>query len=196
MSTSDTMQPKVGRTIIRYLNRANDLLKVCEEFFLSTAIFTMAFLQIANVVARNIFKPIYFTEEVTMMLIIMITYIGLGYGARRARHVRMSALFDLSPMKFQKVLVYFSSVLGIVVMLFLGVAATEYVTRLKEMKQLTPIFSIPYWTFVFIAPIGFFMAALRYFVVILRNVFSSEIWIGSDTKNEYDEASIGGQAGI
>jgi TRAP-type C4-dicarboxylate transport system permease small subunit len=196
MRANETDRLSKGKVLLRYLNKANDLLKIFEEFFLASAIFIMAFLQIANVVARNVFTPIYFTEEVIMMLIIMVTYIGLGYGARRARHVRMSALFDLSPLKMQKFLAYFSLALGVAVMVFLGFAGAEYVQRLQAMKQLTPIFSIPYWTFVIIAPVGFFMAALRYVVAFIRNIVSADVWIGSDTKNEYDEASIEDQAGI
>ena len=92
---------------------------------------------------------------------------------------------------------YFSSLLGLAVMVFLGFAAIEYVQKLKDMKQLTPIFSVPYWKFVFIAPIGFFISALRYLIVGIRNMFSQDVWVGSDTVSEYDEdSSIEDQIGI
>lgn len=55
------------KQIINIFDKANTAIKIIEEFFLGGAVFIMALLLIANVVGRNLFKPIYFVEEIAML---------------------------------------------------------------------------------------------------------------------------------
>lgn len=184
------------KQIINIFDKANAAIKIIEEFFLGGAVFIMALLLISNVVGRNLFKPIYFVEEIAMVLSIMVTFVGLGYGTRNARHVRMSAIADLMPERVQKGFAIFSSLLSAVIMVILGVAAIQYVIRLKNMKQLTPVLSFPYWIFVLSAPVGFFLAALRYLMAFFLNFIRPGVWIGSDAMNEYDDGIVVDHSGV
>ncbi len=58
----------------------------------------MATNTIANVIGRFVLgESLFFTGEVNRILIIMITFAGIGYAARHGRHIRMSAIYDALP---------------------------------------------------------------------------------------------------
>src|SRR5690554_3487500 len=76
-----------------------------EAVVLAIGILLMAINTCANVIARFIFgEGFFFSGEVNRILIIFITFAGIGYAARHGRHIRMSALFDALPPKFKKAL--------------------------------------------------------------------------------------------
>ncbi len=65
----------------------------------------MALNTVTNVVARFVFgNSIMFSGELNRILIIMITFAGIGYAARHGRHIRMSAIYDALPVGGRKVL--------------------------------------------------------------------------------------------
>ena len=66
-----------------------------EEFILSGGILVIAALTIANVFCRTFFGfSLAFAEEVSQFLIVLITFVGLSYGASQGRHIRMTAIYD------------------------------------------------------------------------------------------------------
>ena len=69
-----------------------------EEAILSGGILVIAFLTIANVFCRTFLGfSLAFAEEVSQFLIILVTFVGLSYGAAQGRHIRMTALYDELP---------------------------------------------------------------------------------------------------
>ena len=70
----------------------------------------MATVTVANVIARNLLGfSLQFANDVAQMLLVMVTFLGIGIGARHARHIRVSALHDLLPHLGQKILLVFMS---------------------------------------------------------------------------------------
>ncbi|XOZ35048.1 TRAP transporter small permease [Halomonadaceae bacterium KBTZ08] len=65
----------------------------------------MATVTVANVIARNLLGfSLQFANDTAQMLLVMVTFLGIGIGARHARHIRVSALHDLLPHRGQKIL--------------------------------------------------------------------------------------------
>ncbi|MDX1541363.1 MAG: TRAP transporter small permease subunit, partial [Geminicoccaceae bacterium] len=63
-----------------------------EAVVLALGIILMAANSIANVIGRFVFaQSIYFSEELNQFLIVLVTFVGIGYAARKGRHIRMSA---------------------------------------------------------------------------------------------------------
>ncbi|WP_339802702.1 TRAP transporter small permease subunit [uncultured Marinobacter sp.] len=63
-----------------------------EAVILASGVILMALNTCINVIARFGFgKGLFFSGEINRILIIMITFAGLGYAARHGRHIRMSA---------------------------------------------------------------------------------------------------------
>lgn len=76
-----------------------------EQFALVTGIAGMASVSVANVISRNtIGSSLQFASDVTQLLLVLVTFMGIGIGARNARHIRVSAIHDLLPESAQKVL--------------------------------------------------------------------------------------------
>ena len=91
-----------------------------EVVILSGGTAALAVMLIANVIARSFFQSIYYAEEVSKFLIILITMVGVSYAARKARHIRMGAFFDLMPPKLEKIFVFIISGVSAVVLFLLA----------------------------------------------------------------------------
>jgi TRAP-type C4-dicarboxylate transport system permease small subunit len=65
-------------------------IEIFEKYVLSYGVMIMAVVTIANVFGRNVFQQsLYFAEEMNQFLIVLITWVGLGYASRKGRHIRM-----------------------------------------------------------------------------------------------------------
>jgi C4-dicarboxylate transporter, DctQ subunit len=78
--------------IAGWLDRA---LELTQSALLASAVLAMAALNIANVVGRNLLNySLPFAGELNQLLIVLITFLGVGYAARFRRHIRMSAFSE------------------------------------------------------------------------------------------------------
>lgn len=76
-----------------------------ERATLIVGILAMAAISVANVISRNTLgSSIYFANDVAQILLVIVTFMGIGIGAREARHIRVSAIHDLLPAKMRKAL--------------------------------------------------------------------------------------------
>ncbi len=171
----------------------NSLLKIvgkAVDFFevtvLSLGVFALAALLIANVVARNFFRSIHYAEEVSMILVIFITFVGVSYAVRKARHIRMGAIFDAMPPKVQKVLLLIIASYSAVVMFLMAYYAYEYVVTARLTMQVTPSLRIPYWMTVVIVVIGFASAGIQYIRTIIKNIVEKDVWLSPEQQSEYE----------
>jgi len=142
---------------------------------------------IANVFARFFAQSIYFIEEVSEFLIIFITFVGLSYAARKARHIRMGAFLDLLPDAIEKTLIFIISAVSALVMFAMARHSLNYLLEVKAMEQTTSALRLPYWIFLVIVPIGFAAAGIQYVRTIIKNLLEKEVWLSSDQQSEYDE---------
>lgn len=88
----------------------DDGLSWFERSALVTCILAMATISVANVISRNTLgSSIQFAHDVSQILLVIVTFMGIGIGAREARHIRVSAIHDLLPKTARKVLLIFVS---------------------------------------------------------------------------------------
>jgi len=81
--------------LMERLHQLDAAVERIEGVVLAYGVLLMAAVSIANVFARNLFDhSLTFAEEVSRILTVLITFMGIGYGVRHARHIRMSALYD------------------------------------------------------------------------------------------------------
>jgi TRAP-type C4-dicarboxylate transport system permease small subunit len=164
-------------------------LRLWEETCLAFGVLALTGLSIANVLARALFaESLASAEELSRFLMIWITFIGIGYGASRGRHVRMTALYDALPPRAQKacmLLVTFgtSGLCG-----WFGLLALDYVFgTARALGSVSPVLEIPKWLVFLAAPIGLFCAALQYALAGLRNLLEPEIYLSFTARDEYDD---------
>ncbi len=167
------------------------LLKI-EEAILSYGIIALALLVIGSVVSRSAFNSSWiFMEEVANTLMILITFLGLGYCVRKARHIRMSAIHDMLPKPIRKVLIIVVSLGTGAVMLVMGYWSLLYTAQVHTAGNVTPALRVPIYFIVMWIPVGFFMAATEYFMAIYKNLRSGEVYLSIEVPDVYEDESQG-----
>lgn len=173
----------VLRIVSGFLAKALDFFEVT---VLSLGVFTLATLLIANVIARNFFRSIYWAEEISAILVLFITFVGVSYAVRKARHIRMGAIFDALPEKAQKVMIIIISLYGAVVMFFMTHVSWQYVARARMTQQVTPALRIPFWITLIIIVVGFGSAGVQYLRTIWKNIVEKDVWLSPEQQSEYE----------
>ena len=111
---------------MRNLEKIDSVLTWIEEKILVYGILFMAVILIANVISRNFFySSINASEEISQFLVVMVTFLGTSYAARKGLHIRMSILNDFLRGKPQKVLALFVSLITAFIMLYLACLAVR-----------------------------------------------------------------------
>ena len=178
--------------LIRINKIIGAIINAFEVWSLMFCIFFLTTLLIVNVIAREFFVSIYFAEEVSEFLLIFVTFVGVSYGVRKARHIRMGAFLDAMPPKMEKIFLIIISIISAIVMGIMTWASWEYLTNAMSKGHMTPALRVPKWTFYVIMPIGFGLAAIQYIRTIIKNLTEKEPWQSPDQQSEYEDEEIGG----
>ncbi len=161
-----------------------------ESVMLALGVMLMAINTIANVVSRAIGSTIFFSEELNRILIILITFAGIGYAARHGRHIRMSALYDALPAKTRKVLMIVITVITALTMFALCYFAIGYIAKVAKSGRVLSAMQIPvYWIYLWV-PVGFFITGVQYALTALKNVVQKDIYLSTHVLEGYEEDEI------
>ena len=173
--------------ISKLLAKTNMVLEKIEEVILCIGVGALAVILIVNVIARKAGASIYFIDEIAMFLVIWITFIGISYASRKARHIRMGAIFDLSPVSVQKIMIFVISTISAVVMFYLAYISVNYVYTTYRWQQVAPALRMPYWIGIVVVPVGFSLAGIHYVRTIVKNIrVKEEVWLSPEQKSEYE----------
>lgn len=193
--TTDSGAARQDTPPIRILNTVDKTLETFETYVLSYGIILMAINTIANVFGRNLFnQSIYFSEELNQFLIVLVTWVGLGYASRKGRHIRMSAVYDQLGHTLQKGLMIIISAVTGVVMFVLAYYSVQYIGGLIDRGTVTPALRVPLWiTYVWV-PIGFVITGIQYLLAVVRNLRAHEVYISYTQVDQYEEGdpTVGG----
>lgn len=149
-----------------------------EECILSGSILIIAGLTIANVFCRMFLGfSLALSEEVSQFLIVLVTFVGLSYGASKGRHIRMTAFYDELPDGPRRALRIFICFSTSVLLAYLAWFATTYVGTVAALGTISPALSIPFsWVYIS-APLGLGLASLQYLLAGIKNLTSDEIYL-------------------
>ena len=161
-----------------------------EAVVLAVGILLMAANSIANVIGRFVFaQSIYFSEELNQFLIVLVTIVGIGYAARKGRHIRMSAVYDQLGDRGRKILMIIIAATTAAVMFALAWFSFEYVVRLASLGKVTPSLQVPlYLTYLWV-PIGFVITGIQYALTVVQNLRSPDVWISYEQVDAYEEVA-------
>lgn len=168
------------------IRRVGYLFESLETVLICVCVFILAALLIINVIARNFFVSIFYTEEIAEFLIIMITFVGMSYAVRKARHIRMGAIFDAMSTTIKKALIIFISSVGAAVMFLMAYCSFEYVRWIRMKGVVTPALVLPRWTFYAIMPVMFFIAGIHYMRAVSKNLHEADVWLSAEQQSEYE----------
>ncbi|MGK2907311.1 MAG: TRAP transporter small permease [Desulfuromonadales bacterium] len=189
---SDKHKDRKPQNIVqRFNHNVGIILNGIEVSILVFCVAALAILLITNVFARNFFQSIYFAEEVSKFLVMLMTFVGVSYGVRKARHIRMGAFLDAMPPKVEKVFLIVISLVSAIVMGTMTWFSYKYLINAMDMGHMTPALRVPKWTFYVIIPIGFGLACLQFIRTIIKNLTEKDPWQSPDQQSEYEVEQTG-----
>ncbi|PYZ92977.1 TRAP transporter permease DctQ [Salipaludibacillus keqinensis] len=137
-----------------------------------------------NVVVRQITGRSWgFAAEISEIAIIMATFMGISYAARKGRHISMSAFFDMAPKKVKKALSIINPLVTAIILFVLCYYAYVYTAG---QTRVTSSLEIPYWVMVMFMPIGFFLGGVQFLRNMWINIVNKEVYLAQE-KKDYDE---------
>ena len=161
--------------------KIDDLIAKITEWILASGVFMMAGLLICNVVSRKLFsKSMASADEIGGSLLILVTFAGIGYAARKGRHIRMTAIFDTLSPKVQKILTIFISFVTMLTYVYVSSIALDYIEYTQMLGKVTSALEMPDWIRAAVIPIGFGLAAIQYLMNIIINIKEPGLYIGTE----------------
>ena len=108
------------------------------------------------------------TEELARYAFIWLVYIGISYGAKISKHIRIEAALGLFPKKTRPYAVLLGEVIFMCFSIYICYRGWDIVQRQIRLGQISPAMRIPMWI-VYAAPmVGFGLTALR----VAQNIVS------------------------
>jgi TRAP-type C4-dicarboxylate transport system permease small subunit len=159
-----------------------------EAVILAMGVLLMALNTVTNVVARFAFgNSIMFSGELNRILIIMITFAGVGYAARHGRHIRMSAIYDALPVGGRKVLMIGIALFTSLVMFFLFYYSIVYILDLYSKGRVLPSMGLPIWIIYLWVPMGFLITGIQYLLTAVKNFTSRDVYLSTGVVDGYKD---------
>jgi len=170
------------------LKKINSFVEKIEEWILKYGIIILAVLTVGNVISRRLFNQSWaFTTEASQFLLVLITFMGISYGVRKGRHIRMTALYDSLNEKWQKIFMIIISSVTAVILFFLAYHSARFVISAFQDGRVTPALQVPFYLVIMWAPIGLILGGIQYFLTLIKNLTSEGVWLSYEEKEGYKE---------
>jgi TRAP-type C4-dicarboxylate transport system permease small subunit len=157
-----------------------------EAVMLAIGVLLMALNTCINVIARFVFgEGLFFSGEINRILIILITFAGLGYAARHGRHIRMSAIYDTLPTGGRKLLMIVIALFTAVVMFVLCYFSVEYILNMHSRGRVLPALGLPIWIIYIWVPVGFAITGVQYVLTAIKNLVAKDVYLSTSVLDGY-----------
>lgn len=131
----------------------------------------MTIIAFSNIVSRNIASiSLSFTEEITINLFVLLTFVGTAVGVRRFGHLGFTLIFDHMNPLFRKVFIVFSSSMSLILFGVLLWYGLQMVSFQMDIGQKTPSLGWPQWILSSALPIGAFLCVVRTIQVFIEEM--------------------------
>lgn len=176
---------------MKFLGAVDNAILKIEEYILSWAVIIIAIMVCGNVVSRAVTGSSWtFSGEISNFAIVIATYMGISYAARKGRHISMSAFYDLAPFKVRKVLAIFIPLVSAFILFVLTYYSYLYVLNVRDRGTVTTNLELPaYWLGIFVV-LGLFMGGVQYLRNAWINIRSKEVYLGTDLKDYNDDSAV------
>lgn len=179
-------------TLPSVLGHLDNAISKAEAIILALGVLLMALNTCVNVIARFGFgQGLFFSGEINRILIVMITFAGIGYAARHGRHIRMSALFDLLPLQPRRYLMVLIALSTGLIMFALCYFSVIYIQELYDRGRILPALGFPIWCIYLWVPIGFAVTGIQYLLTAIKNLTSTEVYLSTCVREDAPEPPSG-----
>jgi len=133
-----------------------------EEIILALALAVMTIISFANILSRNFAEmSLSFTEEITINLFVLLTFVGTAVGVRRYAHLGFTLIYDKAGTGLKKAIIVFSSLAGLVLFGVLFWYGIQMVLFQMDMGQKTPALGMPQWILSSSMAVGALLCVIR-----------------------------------
>lgn len=151
------------------------VLQYLEEIILALALAVMTVITFANILSRNFANmSLSFTEEITINLFVLITFVGTAVGVRRYAHLSFTLLFDLGGRGVKKVIIAFTTLAGLFLFGVLFWYGLQMIIFQMDIGQKTPALGLPQWILSISLPLGALLCMIRTIQVGIKEWLLSE----------------------
>ncbi|MBK5937464.1 TRAP transporter small permease [Halorhodospira halophila] len=170
-----------------WLERLDGGIARFEAFLLAGGVLLLAGLSIANTLSRNLTgNTVPGTFELTEILMIWITFGGLAYGVRRARHICMNAVYDQLRGLARKGLLVFTHVGTAGLLFYMAWHAGHYVWEVHQGGRTSTALGIPMGLAYSIVPVGLFAGGVQYALSAWKNLTRRAIYRSYSEREAYE----------
>ena len=153
----------MGKRIAGILNVVNKL----EDWFLILMLAIMVVLAIAQIFYRNIFgEGVVWIDPLLRVLVLWVAIAGAVVATRTDNHIRIDFFTRYISERFHKHLLRLVYAFCVFICGLIAWHAVRFVQMDYEYKTIA-FANVPAWLTELVIPIGFFMMALRYFLLFL-----------------------------
>ncbi len=169
--------------ILKLLKTVDSAIKRIEEAFLALSILAISGLIFYNVILRYLFgggwAP---SSELSIVLMVISTFIGCSYAARKGAHLSMSAIYDVDfiSIRKRKIFMIISSALIALFSFVLAYYGALYVRGNFISGRGTFILDLPYWIINAFFPLCLFLMGVHYLKNIYINIKEEELYAGPE----------------
>ncbi len=149
------------------------LISKLERFLIGFALISMTGLIFANIALRFFTgQTITWAEDLSIFLMICMSFFGAAYGTRLNRHITMSAIYDIMSKRNKKMLYVIGLILSACLSGFLFIMGLNVTRTIYEMKGEIASMGLPkFWPYLVVTVAVLFMAihfiqlTLRFFKI-------------------------------
>ncbi|MDV2582227.1 TRAP transporter small permease [Alkalibacillus haloalkaliphilus] len=133
-----------------------------EEFIVVSVLAVMSIIAFTNVLTRNVLGiSLSFTEEVTVNLFVLLTFVGAAIGVRKHAHLGFTLIFDIAPKNLKKVISIVVTLISVFFFITIAYFGYEMIEFQRMINSTTPALGWPRWLFSLALPVGAALCIIR-----------------------------------
>ncbi len=149
----------------------SNFLSKIEHTVLVFSLAVMSIITFANIISRFFLSSSFaFTEEVTVNLFVLITFLGAAVGIKRKSHLAFSLLYDTSSRNLRLALAIFAGAMTILIFAITTYYGVDMMLFQAQLKQTTPALGWPQWIFSMGLPLGSLFCVYRSLEATIKEV--------------------------
>ena len=133
-----------------------------EELIAVVGLSAMTVITLVAVFFRYVLgSPIIWSEEAARYLMVWSTMLGISIATRQKAHLGIDIFVSMAPKKLQRALEIFSTLMMIVMFVFLTIISIVFIQSAIRTGNVSPMLRIPFYIIYLALPLGFGLSAVR-----------------------------------
>lgn len=133
-----------------------------EELITVVGLSAMTIITLVAVFFRYVLQsPIIWSEEAARYLMVWSTMLGISIATRQKAHLGIDIFVSMAPKKLQRALEIFSTLMMIVMFVFLTGISIVFIQSAIRTGNVSPMLRVPFYIIYLALPLGFGLSAVR-----------------------------------